>query len=122
MADDTRQQEDLSKEALTLSPENKPFAGSQWEDTKNGGLRPPENANTLAGGTQNTAGGKVPDVSIGNAFQGGLKVSDFTELPKKPCVRDAFLTGFGAGFALGGVRAIFGGDFSHLRKLSWHAG
>ena len=120
MADDTRQspKEDLSKEALTVDPNYKPFTGEQWQDAKKD-YRPP-NANMLAGGTQNTAGGKIPEVSITNAFDGGLKVSDFTDLPKKPCVRDALLTGMGAGFAAGGIRAIFGGerdvDYLKLRR------
>jgi len=115
MADDTRQQsaqqnEDLSREALNVNPENKPFAGTQWQAGKSQPYNPPENANMMAGGTEHTAGGKTPEVSLGNAFQNGLKWDDFAELPKRPCVRDALMTGIGGGFALGGVRAIFGGQ------------
>ena len=117
MADDTRQQEDLSKEALTLHPENKPFTGAQWDGAKSKTYKPPENANMLPGGTENTAGGKIPEVSIGNAFGGKLKWSDFAELPKRPCIRDSFMTGIGAGFALGGVRTIFGGWPHYLRTI-----
>ncbi|KAI7246703.1 hypothetical protein KC343_g4222 [Hortaea werneckii] len=113
MADDTRQasaqqNEDLSKEALNVQPENKPFTGTQWQGGKQLPYRPPENANMMAGGTEHTAGGKTPDVSLSNAFDGGIKWSDFTELPKRPCVRDALMTGIGSGFAFGGIRAIFG--------------
>ena len=68
----------------------------------------------LAGGTENTAGGKLPEVSISNAFDGKLKWEDFTELPKKPCVRDSLMTGIGGGFALGGVRTIFGGGLHDI--------
>lgn len=109
MADDTRlpqpEKEDLSREALTVSPEHVPFSGTQWQD-----IKAPENANMMAGGTQNTAGGKAPEISIGNAFKDGLKWDDFTTLHKRPCVRDGLLTGIGGGAALGGVRAIFGGE------------
>ncbi|KAK5125282.1 hypothetical protein LTR85_000958 [Meristemomyces frigidus] len=109
MADDTRQPSDLSREALTVSPENKPFTGTQWQNGKSQPYTaPPENANMMAGGTEHTAGGKTPDVTLGNAFQGGLKWNDFMDLPKRPCVRDALMTGIGGGFALGGMRAIFG--------------
>ncbi|KAK4549164.1 hypothetical protein LTR36_007622 [Oleoguttula mirabilis] len=114
MADDTRQPtaEDLSRQALTVSPENKPFTGTQWQNGKSqpytAPAAPPENANMMAGGTEHTAGGKAPDVTLGNAFQGGLKWGDFMDLPKRPCVRDALMTGIGGGFALGGMRAIFG--------------
>lgn len=110
MADDTRQssKEDLSKEALTVDPNYKPFSGSQWEDAKKD-YRPP-NANMLAGGTEHTAGGKIPEVSLSSAFDGGLKLSDFTELPKKPCVRDALVTGLPLGFAASGLRFIWGGE------------
>lgn len=109
MADDTRQQprEDLSKEALTVDPNRKSFSGEQWKDFKKNYKSPP--ANMLAGGTENTAGGKLPDVSISNAFDGGLKMTDFTELPARPCVRESFLTGLGSGAAFAGVRLIFRG-------------
>lgn len=123
MADDTRQasakqNEDLSKEALNVQPENKPFTGTQWQGGKQLPYRPPENANMMAGGTEHTAGGKTPEVSLSNAFDGGLKWSDFTELPKRPCVRDALMTGIGSGFAFGGVRAIFGGTSMRIPTLS----
>lgn len=110
MADDTRQpREDLSREALTVHPENKPFTGTQWQDGKAQPYQPPENANLIAGGTEHTAGGKTPDVTVSNAFQNGMKLEDFTGVYKRPCVRDALMTGIVSGFALGGGRAIFGG-------------
>lgn len=110
MADDTRQRqtdEDLSKEALTVDKEYVPFSGEQWKDAKKHNR--PASANMLEGASSNTAGGKLPEVTLSNVFEGGIKLSDFTELPTKPCVREALLTGLGAGFALGGVRGVFGG-------------
>jgi len=74
----------------------------------NGSDAPPENANELPGGNLNTAGGKVRDASIADALK-AVKVDDFKEIHKKPCVRDAFLPGIGASFAVGGIRAIMGG-------------
>lgn len=62
----------------------------------------------MAGGTQNTAGGKVPEVTLSNAF-GSIKKDDFLDLPKRPCVRDALMTGIGMGASMGGARAIFRG-------------
>ncbi len=70
---------------------------------------PPENANALPGGNLNTAGGKVRDANIADALK-AVKIDDFKEVHKKPCVRDAFLPGIGAGFAVGGIRAIMGGS------------
>lgn len=110
MADDTRQQEtkeDLSKEALTVDPNRRAFAGDQWKDAKKDYQSTP--ANILAGGKENTAGGKLQEVSISNAFDGSLKLSDFTELPKRPCVRESLLNGLYSGFAVGGVRILFRG-------------
>lgn len=115
MADDTRQQsqsptttpEDLSREALNVNPENKAFTGTQWQGGKQIPYKPPENANLMAGGTQHTAGGQEPEVTIMNALKVGQPI---TELHKRPCVRDALLTGIGAGFAMGGGRLIFGGE------------
>ena len=111
MAGETRppprnQPEDLSHEALTINPDNKPFTGQQWQDDKATPRKPPENANLMAGGTQHTAGGQVPAVTFWNALQTGPPI---TEIHKRPCVRDALMTGIGAAFATGGVRAIFGG-------------
>ena len=105
MADDTRKQpkEDLSKEALTVDPNYKPFSGSQWKG--NEPVKPPENANMMAGGTQHTAGGKEPEVNLVNAIKTGRP---FTEVHKAPCVRDSLLQGIGAGTAIGATRMIFG--------------
>lgn len=123
MADDTRlpehARENLSKEALTVDPTAKPFSGAQWAGAKeNETYSPPANANTMAGGTQHTAGGAVPEVSISAAFNGALKTSDFTDLPKKPCVRDSLLMGMGAGFALGGLRLVFRAPISKACNLA----
>ncbi|KAK5698401.1 hypothetical protein LTR17_023697 [Elasticomyces elasticus] len=109
MADDTRLPQttpktssdtDLSRAALTVSPENKPFTGTQWQNGKAVGPyvspQAPESANMLAGGTEHTAGGKAPEVTLANAVK-DLGWKDFSELPKRPCVRDALLTGIGSG-------------------------
>ncbi|CAK4033592.1 related to COX20 In the maturation and assembly of cytochrome oxidase involved [Lecanosticta acicola] len=120
MADDTRQspKEDLSREALTVSPEQKPFAGSQWQDGKAQPYKPGENANAFAeGGSQHTAGGQVPDVTMWNALTVGQPI---TEIHKRPCVRDGLMTGIGAGFATGGVRLIFGGGT--WKSCNWAVG
>lgn len=84
---------------LLLSSSMSPAKGSD---------APPENANALPGGNLNTAGGKVREANIADALK-AVKVDDFKEIHKKPCVRDAFLPGIGAGFAMGGIRAIMGG-------------
>ena len=38
-----------------------------------------------------------------------IKLSEFKEVHKQPCVRESFLTGIGGGFGIGGIRAIWGG-------------
>ena len=70
----------------------------------------PQNANLLPGGTINTAGGKVRETSILEAAK-TIKLRDFRELHKKPCARESFLVGIGAGFGIGGLRAVMGGLF-----------
>ena len=70
-------------------------------------VAPPENGNALPGADLNTAGGRVKDVNVTDALK-AIKLEDFRELHKKPCVRDALLPGIGAGFAVGGMRAIMG--------------
>ncbi|KAK4497136.1 hypothetical protein PRZ48_011586 [Zasmidium cellare] len=125
MADDTRQQsqsptttpEDLSREALNVNPENKAFTGTQWQGGKQIPYKPTENANLMPGGTQHTAGGKEPEVTFMNALQVGQPI---TELHKRPCVRDALLTGMGVGFALAGGRLIFGASL--WKACNWAVG
>ena len=68
----------------------------------------PENANALPGTTTNTAGGPPRDAKIIDAFK-TIKLRDFKEVHTKPCARESLLTGIGAGFGVGGIRAIFGG-------------
>ena len=68
----------------------------------------PENANVLPGGTLNTAGGKVKEATFIDALK-SIRLSDLKEVHTKPCVRESLMIGIGAGFVIGGVRAIFRG-------------
>lgn len=61
----------------------------------------------------NTAGGKLPEPTPLDALK-SIRPEDFRELHKKPCVRDAMLTGIGSGFAVGGTTAIFGSKLATL--------
>lgn len=82
----------------------------------------PQNANALPGGAGlNTAGGRMKEASYFDAMR-SIQLSDFQEVHKKPCVRDALLTGIGGGFGIGGVRAIWGGmsTSSHLARYNAH--
>ena len=108
MADDTRNsaiKEDLSREALTVDPSQKAFSGAQWQETQAQGYQPPQNANMMPGGTENTAGGQTKEIGLGDAIE-AIKLEDFTVIHKKPCVRDALMVGIGSGFGVGGVRAL----------------
>ena len=69
---------------------------------------PPDNENAMLGGSVNTAGGKARDANLLDAVQ-TIKLKDFREVHKKPCVRDALLSGIALGFGAGGIRAIIGG-------------
>jgi len=104
MADDTRQN---IVDQLKQDPEAKPFAGGQWNEAAPS-YKPPENANLMPGGTEHTAGGKARDVGVMDAAK-SIKLEDWNDLPKKPCVRDSFMTGIGAGFSMGAIRAIWRG-------------
>ena len=67
----------------------------------------PENPGLSTGG-QVDSSGKFPGVSFIDGLR-TIELSDFKEVHKKPCVRESFLTGIGAGFGIGGLRAILGG-------------
>lgn len=78
----------------------------------------PPNANALPGGAGlNTAGGRTKEAGYTDALR-SVKFSDFQEVHKKPCVRDALLTGIGGGFGIGGVRAILGGKLTCVSLAS----
>ena len=68
----------------------------------------PENANALPGGTSNTAGGRPKEAGLVDAAK-TVRLEELTDLHKRPCVRDSLLTGMGASFGVGGIRAILGG-------------
>lgn len=68
--------------------------------------------NTMPGGAFHTAGGrssssKETDATILNAVK-TIRPSEFTALHKLPCVREAFLQGFFAGFAVAGITFVSG--------------
>ena len=68
----------------------------------------------MGGGTQNTAGGQVKPANAIDAAK-SIKLEEFQEIHKKPCVRDAFLTGIPSGVAVGAVWVLLGGVFPALR-------
>lgn len=71
----------------------------------------PPNDNALpAGAGLNTAGGRTRQAGYFDALR-SIQLSDFQEVHKKPCVRDALMTGIAGGFGISGVRAVLGGLF-----------
>ncbi|KAL6721070.1 hypothetical protein ACLMJK_000170 [Lecanora helva] len=117
MAADTRE----PSNSVSAAPKNQPT--SQTQNTQHGlhpETRSPQSDNAFAAvGSQNTAGGKVHEPGFMEALR-SVKPSEFTEVHKKPCVRDALLTGIGGGFGLGGARAILGGSI--LSSSNWAVG
>ena len=106
MAADTREPSD-SASAKASKPAAGPIQNRQPE-TSDVAVAP-TNANVLsAGASQNTAGGKAQEAGFIDALR-TVKPGEFREVHKKPCVRDALLTGIGGGFGVGGGRAIWGG-------------
>lgn len=111
MAADTR--EDASSKAPESSKSMKSPSQGTAHEPYAVPVAPP-NANALPGGAGlNTAGGRMKEASYSDALR-SIRISDFQEVHKKPCARDALLTGIGGGFGIGGVRAILGGTFTSL--------
>ncbi|KAH0285499.1 hypothetical protein KCU62_g7466, partial [Aureobasidium sp. EXF-3399] len=93
----------------TRQPANaeKSFTSEQWKGAETTHAVKPENANVYAAAAaQHTAGGSAADVTLADAAK-SIKIEDFANLPKKPCVRDSLLTGITAGFVVGSSRAIW---------------
>ncbi|KAL8733525.1 MAG: hypothetical protein Q9181_003558 [Wetmoreana brouardii] len=81
----------------------------------------PANANSLPGANANTTGGRPPQYATLTDALKSIKLEDFKEVHKKPCTRESFLTGIGAAFGIGGVRAILGGG-PVFTACSWAVG
>ncbi|KAJ5493022.1 hypothetical protein N7539_001768 [Penicillium diatomitis] len=86
--------------------------GKLWDAFGN----PEEPVNALATATYKPRGKDTKDVSYSEVV-GNVSLSEISSFYKAPCARESLLTGIGAGFGIGGVRAVFGG----LRSL-WSAG
>ncbi|TGO14697.1 hypothetical protein BTUL_0049g00060 [Botrytis tulipae] len=81
---------------------------------------PPENANALPDGSgQNTAGAHKETPTLGAAVK-TVRWQDFSQVHMYPCARESFLTGIGGGFAMGGIRAIFGAPIP--KAANWAVG
>lgn len=52
---------------------------------------------------------KQHDLSIKEIVKSGNGISDIKSFYKAPCARDSLMLGMGAGFGIGGVRAVIGG-------------
>ncbi|KAL8761003.1 MAG: hypothetical protein Q9184_002836 [Pyrenodesmia sp. 2 TL-2023] len=71
-----------------------------------------ENVNSLPGSNGSKVGKQQPmNAGYIDAVK-SIRLADFTEVHRKPCTREGFLMGIGAGFGVGGVRAILGGKES----------
>lgn len=96
---------------------SRPYQGKVYEVFNGAPITPPENANVLPGGTANTAGGRTKDAGLIDAVR-TMKLEEFGEIHKKPCVRDSLLTGIASGFGIGGLRAILGGMLALYQLLN----
>lgn len=105
MAADTREDSAHSGQSLPLTSSQsvKQREYERFNDPSTHG-----NANSLPGHATDIAGGKVENGGFLDAVK-SVKLNDFTEIHKKPCVRDSLMTGMSAGFVAGGLRAIRGG-------------
>lgn len=72
-----------------------------------------DNINSLPGANGKNPRGPPASAGITDALK-SIKIDDFKAVHKKPCTREGFLTGIGAGFGIGGIRAILGGTYQGL--------
>ncbi|RFU26617.1 hypothetical protein B7463_g9715, partial [Scytalidium lignicola] len=81
----------------------------------------PDNANELPlSASQNTAGSKSKQLepTFTNALK-TVRLGDLKQVHMYPCVRDSLLTGIGAGFGIGGLRALLGAPIP--KATNWAA-
>lgn len=115
MADDTRQNNAGTSEDATQQPTRKRRPRSDFPQTQAGKLEaafgnPKDPANSLPGGSFNSAGGKPAEVRWWDALSFSVHNSE-----KRPafyqtgCARDSLLVGMGAAGAIGGLRFVLKG-------------
>ena len=75
-----------------------------------------QNANSLPAETANITGGNTNHPGFLDGLA-SIKLKDFRYIHRLPCARDSLMTGMGAGFVVGGLRATRGGlsYYSDLR-------
>lgn len=83
--------------------------GKLWDAFGN----PEEPANALAKASYKPPGKNPADVSYSEVV-GNVSMSEMSTFHRAPCARESLLTGIGAGFGIGGVRGVFGGQFPDL--------
>ncbi len=110
MAADTREPQKAPLDSPTSSTTST-TQGKTYE-TFNAPIAP-ENVNALPGGGLNTAGGRPKEAGLLEVIK-SIRLEELKAVHKKPCVRDALLIGIGAGFGIGGIRAIMGGKCGRL--------
>lgn len=90
--------------------------GKLWDAFGN----PEEPVNALANATYKPRGNESKDVSYSEVV-GNVSLSEISSFYKAPCARESLLTGIGAGFGIGGVRAVFGGLSLFCHAIHHHA-
>ncbi|KAF2501384.1 hypothetical protein BU16DRAFT_555873 [Lophium mytilinum] len=96
MADDTRQS----------SPA---YPTPKAEDVAKEAARYRTPANTLPGGTANTAGGeKLDDQSLLTKAVKMITWDDWKNIGRMPCAKDSLMTGILSGFVMGGMMGLVG--------------
>jgi cytochrome c oxidase assembly protein subunit 20 len=114
MADDTRESETptSSLNAANLSSDLPPKPKTKYElpQSQVGKLwdafgNPEEPVNVLP----TAPGKKTNGVSVTEAMK-SMSLNNATSFYKTPCARDSLLLGIGAGFGVGGVRGVLGGN------------
>ncbi|CAL5870200.1 uncharacterized protein PFLUO_LOCUS4435 [Penicillium psychrofluorescens] len=91
--------------------------GKLWDAFGN----PEEPVNVLANAKYKPPGKSAKDANY-SELVGNISLNELSNIHKTPCARDSLMTGIGAGFGIGGVRAIFGGLPSLWSAGNWAVG
>jgi cytochrome c oxidase assembly protein subunit 20 len=107
MAEDTR---DSNQPPIRSPPPNATISADYVQNAKTyETFNAPPSANALPEGSGlNTAGAHVENPTLAQAIK-TVRLEDFKQVYMYPCARESLLNGIGGGFALGGVRLMFGG-------------
>lgn len=115
MTEDKRSEDSATSQNFANKPKHefpKTQVGKLWEAFGN----PDQPINVHPGASYGPTRQKPKDITVTESLK-SISLQDLTTFHKTPCARDSLLVGLGAGFGIGGIRGVVGGETNTMTLL-----